>query len=448
MVQAVSKVQHRTELTPQAPQPPVPTSFDELGIPKAVVENLVIKHIAAYPKSDILQLTKLLCINSHMIEDVIAGLRSKSLVEVFQAASSTFSTQSTGHVRYGLSESGLQEADIAFVKDAYLGPVPVSLNQYSEMVKAQDVRAQMVNRADVEYALSDVLGAHRMVGVLGPAINSGRALLLYGSAGSGKTFVATKILNSLNTSVYIPYAVFAAGNIIKVFSPQHHKRVTSSDIQSIAFKEQFDRRWSLCERPSIQVGGELTMDMLEVNHSEHNKVWMAPLQMMANNGIFIIDDLGRQPMPVDTLLNRWIVPMEYFYDYLNLPNGQQISIPFILTLAFSTNLDPEKISDPAFLRRLGYKIQFGPLLEEEYRELWGIISKSKNLSLTEGCFETLFDLHRQHDVGFYPCLPKDIVGISRDIIVFEEVEPVISSEIVSRAWEVYFTADGKGGGAR
>ncbi|MEF1254165.1 MULTISPECIES: AAA family ATPase [unclassified Vibrio] len=448
MVQAMSKVQHRTELTPQAPQPPVPTSFDDLGIPKAVVENLVIKHIAAYPKSDILQLTKLLCINSHMIEDVIAGLRAKSMVEVFQAASSTFSTQSTGHVRYGLSESGMQEADTAFVKDAYLGPVPVSLNQYCEMVKAQDVRAQMVNRADVEYALSDVLGAHRMVGVLGPAINSGRALLLYGSAGSGKTFVATKILNSLNTSVYIPHAVFAAGNIIKVFSPQHHKRVSSSDIQSITFKEQFDRRWCLCERPSIQVGGELTMDMLEVNHSEHNKVWMAPLQMMANNGIFIIDDLGRQPMPVDTLLNRWIVPMEYFYDYLNLPNGQQISIPFILTLAFSTNLDPEKISDPAFLRRLGYKIQFGPLLEEEYRELWGIIAKSKNLTLTQGCFETLFDLHRQHDVGFYPCLPKDIVGISRDIIVFEEVEPVISSEIVSRAWEVYFTADGKGGGAR
>lgn len=448
MVQAMSKVQHRTELTPQAPQPPVPTSFDDLGIPKAVVENLVIKHIAAYPKSDILQLTKLLCVNSHMIEDVIAGLRAKSMVEVFQAASSTFSTQSTGHVRYGLSESGMQEADTAFVKDAYLGPVPVSLNQYCEMVKAQDVRAQMVNRADVEYALSDVLGAHRMVGVLGPAINSGRALLLYGSAGSGKTFVATKILNSLNTSVYIPHAVFAAGNIIKVFSPQHHKRVSSSDIQSITFKEQFDRRWCLCERPSIQVGGELTMDMLEVNHSEHNKVWMAPLQMMANNGIFIIDDLGRQPMPVDTLLNRWIVPMEYFYDYLNLPNGQQISIPFILTLAFSTNLDPEKISDPAFLRRLGYKIQFGPLLEEEYRELWGIIAKSKNLTLTQGCFETLFDLHRQHDVGFYPCLPKDIVGISRDIIVFEEVEPVISSEIVSRAWEVYFTADGKGGGAR
>ncbi|MFY2509569.1 AAA family ATPase [Vibrio pectenicida] len=448
MVQVNSQVRHRTELSPQAPEPSVPTTFDDLGIPKAVVENLVIKHLAAYPKSDILQLTKLLAVNSHLIEDILVGLRAKSFAEVFQASANSFSAQATGHVRYGLSEAGMQEADIAFAKDAYLGPVPVSLTAYSEMVKTQDVRAQMVNRADVEYALSDVLGAHRMIGVLGPAINSGRALLLYGSAGSGKTFVATKILNSLNTSVYIPYAVFAAGNIIKVFSPQHHKRVHKEDVQSITFKEHFDRRWALCERPSIQVGGELTMDMLEVNHSEHNKVWMAPLQMMANNGIFIIDDLGRQPMPVDTLLNRWIVPMEYFYDYLNLPNGQQISIPFILTLAFSTNLDPEKISDPAFLRRLGYKIQFGPLEEGEYRELWKGISHSKNLSLDDRCFETVLDLHRQHDVGFYPCLPKDIVGISRDIIIFEEEDPVISTEVVKRAWEVYFTADGKGGGAR
>jgi hypothetical protein len=175
---------------------------------------------------------------------------------------------------------------------------------------------------------------------------------------------------------------------------------------------------------------------------------MAPLQMMANNGIFIIDDLGRQPMPVDTLLNRWIVPMEYFYDYLNLPNGQQITIPFILTLAFSTNLDPEKISDPAFLRRLGYKIQFGPLLQEEYHSLWSMFAQSKNLTVSEASYEKLFDLHRQHCVGFYPCIPKDIVGISRDIIVFEEVDPVISPEIVTRAWEVYFTADGKGGGER
>ncbi|WP_114788052.1 AAA family ATPase [Vibrio tetraodonis] len=448
MVQVSEKAHHRTKLTPQAKEPTVPTTFEGLGIPRVVVENLVVKHLAAYPKSDILQLTKLLAVNSHLIEDILVALRAKSLVEVFQASAGSFSSQTAGHVRYGLSEAGVQEADTAFLKDAYLGPVPVSLSAYCEMVKEQDVRAQMVNRADVEYALSDVLGAQRMIGVLGPAINSGRALLLYGGAGSGKTFVATKLLNSLNTSVYIPYAVFAAGNIIKVFSPQHHKRIDDNNEQTITFKEHHDRRWALCERPSIQVGGELTMDMLEVNHSEHNKVWMAPLQMMANNGIFIIDDLGRQPMPVDTLLNRWIVPMEYFYDYLNLPNGQQISIPFILTLAFSTNLDPEKISDPAFLRRLGYKIQFGPLEEAEYRDLWESIAHSKKVGLTDDSFKQVLELHRNTATGYYPCIPKDIVGISRDIIIFEEEEPVITSKILRRAWEVYFTADGKGGGAR
>ncbi|MDC5841167.1 AAA family ATPase [Vibrio europaeus] len=448
MVQSTVQIKHRVELTPQAPAPSVPVSFDALELPKAVVENLLLKHLAAYPKSDILQLTKLMCINSHMIEEMLSDLRAKSQVEVYQAQGSGFAASSAGNIRYGLSEQGMQEADTAFAKDAYLGPVPVSLTSYDTMVKSQDVRAKLVNRQDVTYALEEVLGAERMTGVLGPAINSGRALLLYGDAGTGKTFVATRLLNSLNTSVYVPYAVYAAGNIIKVFSPQHHKQVRSAENQSITFKEQFDRRWCLCERPSIQVGGELTMDMLEVNHSEHNRVWMAPLQMMANNGIFIIDDLGRQTMPVATLLNRWIVPMEYFYDYLSLPNGQQITIPFILTLAFSTNLDPEKISDPAFLRRLGYKIQFGPLLETEYRQLWDQFSKGRQLELAEDCIPSLLELHRQHSVGFYPCIPKDLVGISRDIIVFEEVAPVITSEIVCRAWEVYFTADGKGGGAR
>lgn len=441
---------HKDDLTPQAAAPKVPTSFDALNIPQVVIENLLIKQLAAYPKSDILALTRLMGINSHMIETLIAVLRKKSFVEVFQAASETFASQSnSGHVRYALSEQGMQEADTAFKKDAYLGPTPVSLGDYDRMVKEQDVRAHLVTRGDVTSALSDVYGAERMVSVLGPAINSGRALLLYGDAGTGKTYVATRLLNSLNTSVYIPYAVYAAGNIIKVFSPQHHKRVDSNHINdSISFKSQYDKRWVLSERPSIQVGGELTMDMLEVNHTENNRVWMAPLQMMANNGIFIIDDLGRQPMPVDTLLNRWIVPMEYFFDYLSLPNGQQISIPFILTLAFSTNLKPETIADPAFLRRLGYKIQFNPLKEDEYQALWELMAQGKSLTLEHDLFKPLLQLHRQHNVGYYPCLPKDIVGISKDIIAFEETDPVITPTILERAWEVYFTADGKGGGAR
>ncbi|OCH73122.1 AAA family ATPase, partial [Vibrio breoganii] len=330
------------------------SSIEDLGIPEAVVENLIIKQLAANPKSDILYLASLLGIITHSIEDIISTLRKKALVEVFQPTSSSlFSDSVKSQVRYALSEEGMRQADIAFKKDAYIGPVPVSLKSYNEMVEAQDLRAQLITRPDVERALEDVYGAQRLVPVLGPAINSGRALLLYGHAGTGKSFVAERILNSLNTSVYIPHAVFTAGNIIKVFSEQHHKPIDKNHNKDvISLKSHYDKRWVLCERPNVQVGGELTMDMLEVNHSEHNRIWIAPLQMIANNGILVIDDLGRQPMPVATLLNRWIVPMEYNYDHLSLPNGQQITIPFVLTMAFSTNLNPQKIADPAFLRRL------------------------------------------------------------------------------------------------
>ncbi|MFA0067916.1 AAA family ATPase [Vibrio breoganii] len=433
-------------LTPQVEAPKIVSSFEDLEVPEAVVENLILKQLAASPKSDVLQLARFLGIVTHLIEDLLADLRKKALVEVFQPSSqSLFSESAKSHVRYALSEQGHLQADQAFKKDAYLGPVPVPLNRYNEMVKAQDLRANLITRPDVERALDDVYGSDRLVEVLGPAINSGRALLLYGHAGTGKSFVAARILNSLNTSVYVPHAVYAAGNIIKVFSEQHHKPIDSShNKEVISLKSHYDKRWVLCERPNVQVGGELTMEMLEVNHSEHNRIWIAPLQMIANNGILVIDDLGRQPMPVATLLNRWIVPMEYSYDYLSLPNGQQITIPFVLTMAFSTNLSPQKIADPAFLRRLGYKIQFQPLIENDYLRLWSDLSNIKQLELTPSAIESLLNLHSLHKVGYFPCLPKDILGISRDIIQFEEIAPQIDSAILQRAWDLYFTADEQG----
>ncbi|MHA7585488.1 P-loop NTPase family protein [Vibrio harveyi] len=439
----IRKKLHSGDLTPHIDPIPVPTSCDALGVPEAVVENLVLKHLAAYPKSDLLELSKLLGVVIGVVETVLATLRARSEIEVFQPSEHGFQASiSHNHIRYSLSEKGRKAAEIAFVKDPYLGPVPVSLAHYCEIVEAQDLRSKAISRQALETALSDVYGADRLVPLLGPAINSGRAMLLYGEAGTGKTFVASKIINALNTSVYIPFAVYALGNVIKVFSPQHHVKVEGHfEEAEFLYKKQYDNRWVLCERPNIQVGGELTLDMLEVNHSEHNRVWLAPLQMMANNGILVIDDLGRQPVPVDALLNRWIVPMEYFFDQFSLPNGQQITAPFILNLAFSTNFTPEKISDPAFLRRLGYKIKFDPILKDEYQELWLKTAKQKALGLESDALDTVINLHQKNKVAFYPCLPKDLVGISQDMIKFEEYSPIITSEILERAWKVYFTED-------
>lgn len=434
------------KLVPQVDAPCVAISIDELHIPQTVIENLVLKHLSAFPKSDVLHLSRLMGINSHIIEELLALLKKKSYVEVFQSEQySQFLTNS--HVRYALSEQGNIAADISFKKDPYLGPVPVSLADYTHIVAQQDLRKNAITQADLNYAFNDVHGAQRLVSTLGPAINSGRALLLYGNAGTGKSFVATRLLNALNTSVYVPYAVYADGNIIKVFSEQHHHIIDNNHINDTChFKQQYDRRWVLCKRPNVQVGGELTMDMLEVNHTEHNRVWMAPLQMMANNGILIIDDLGRQPMPVNTLLNRWIVPMEYGFDFLSLPNGQQITVPFTLTLAFSTNLSPLEIGDPAFLRRLGYKVQFIPLQQSEYRELWEWVASSYEITLPEETYRKMYELHHSSNIEYLPCLPKDLAGICRDIVVFEELTPWITPTIIERAWALYFTNDEHLGG--
>ncbi|MEF1309665.1 AAA family ATPase [Vibrio mytili] len=429
----------KDSLVPQIAPPPVPVSEDNLDIPMAVVEHLLLKHLAAYPKSDLIELSNKLCVVSTIVESSLAHMRSRSWVEVYQPLSAT---SSYSNIRYGLTELGTAEAELAFRREAYMGPVPVSLEQYWDVVQRQNLRNQPITRSDVERALDDVYGSQRLIPVLGPAINSGRALLLYGHAGTGKSYVAARVLNALNTSVFIPHAVYAEGNIIKVFSEHHHKRIDNSHSKSfVKVADHYDKRWILCERPNIQVGGELTMDMLEVNHSEHNRVWIAPLQMMANNGILVIDDLGRQSMPVDALLNRWIVPMEYFIDHLGLPNGQQISVPFLLTLAFSSNLSPSSIADPAFLRRLGYKIEFTPLELDEYCQLWMELAQSYELDLDEGFFDQLKQLHDETQTGYFPCLPKDILGISRDILMFEEIGHQVSTEILIRAWRLYFTVD-------
>ncbi|EOD9420917.1 AAA family ATPase [Vibrio campbellii] len=432
---------YRENLVPQITPPKVPSSIEGLGIPASVVENLVLKHLSAYPKIDLVELTQRLGIVSTIAELALAQLRKRSWVEVYQPTSDKLSS-SYSNVRYSLTELGLAEADIAFRKDPYIGPIPVSMEEYWSVVQGQDLRKHPITRVDVERALSDVFGSEHLIPILGPAINSGRAMLLYGHAGTGKSYVAARVLNAMSTSVFIPYSVYADGNIIKVFSEYHHRRIDNSHSQVfVKLETHYDKRWVLCERPNIQVGGELTMDMLEVNHSEHNRVWNAPLQMMANNGILVIDDLGRQAMPVDALLNRWIVPMEYLYDHLALPNGQQVTVPFMLTLAFSSNFAPSKIADPAFLRRLGYKIEFTPLEKEDYKALWLSLSSEYEMALAPDFFDTLHQLHRDNDVKFFPCLPKDLLGISRDILVFEGKRKLVSSDILTRAWALYFTVD-------
>ncbi|MFA0442268.1 AAA family ATPase [Vibrio sp. 10N.222.51.C12] len=444
---AITSATNKPQLKPQVDPPPVPISIEDLGIPQVVLENLLLKHLSHESKVDTINLSLLMGLSSQLVQELLSVLRNRSLIEVFQPNSDSYNGGkdrfTASRILYGLSGQGIQEAELAFLKDAYIGPAPVSLNDYNFIVSQQDIRNNNISYNNVVHALRGVYGAEYMVPILGPALNSGRALLLYGNSGTGKSYVAAQLLNAFDTSVYIPYSVYASGSVIKVYSELHHTQLdNNSSVQTVNFSDQYDRRWALCERPNIQVGGELTMDMLEINHSESNRVWMAPLQMLANNGLLIIDDLGRQTIPVDTLLNRWIVPMEYSVDYLVLPNGQQFSVPFVLTLAFSTNLSPLEISDPAFLRRLGYKIEFTALTESTYLELFTDLVEAKEFAINSLTIEHLLLLHRQFKVPFFPCIPKDIIGISQDIIKFEGRDPEVTANVLEASWRLYFTSDG------
>ncbi|MCF7354020.1 AAA family ATPase [Vibrio sp. CK2-1] len=425
--------------------PQMATSLDGLGVPTYVAEALLLKLLNVEPKINLLQLTQKLAISSNLIQLLINQMREHGYIEVLQPDSLKTPVNgaqglNSSILRYQLTSSGEEQAKAALKKDGYVGPVPVPLRDYQYMAKQQSLRHSPITQDLLREALKDVYGANQYVDLIGPAINSGRAILFYGDPGTGKSYIANRIIRSLNTPIYIPYAVFISGNIVRLFTPQHHHELAPSSEQAeIFFNQHHDRRWVLCSRPLVQVGGELTMNMLEVSKCEATDAWLAPLQMMANNGIFIIDDFGRQAMPTDRLLNRWIVPMEYQIDYLSLPNGQQATIPFVTTLIFSTNLTPREIGDPAFLRRLGYKVHFPPLEAHDYQALWQAQCDLQNFLFDEAPLQHLLLLHKRDQVAYYPCIPKDITRICHDLMVYKKLETRLTPVLVESAWQIYFS---------
>jgi hypothetical protein len=440
-------IEERTIEVPQIKPPAVPTTKEALNIPSNILEELLLKHLLATPRIDIIQLSKKMGIISRIIEELIQSLRQKAMIEIYQPEITQHNSQAIRkNVLYALSTKGSESAQHIAKIDTYLGPVPIPIEEYAEVVKQQDIQeAGNITRETLEMAMFDVSGAQQLITQLGPALNSGQVLLLYGDSGTGKSYISKKLSSAFKNTIFIPHAIYAEGNIIKLFSALHHKPYLNED-NSVPLQliDHHDRRWLLCHRPNILVGGELTMEMLEVNQDSITKSLQAPLQMQANNGMLIVDDLGRQPMPVQTLLNRWIVPMETKEDHFALPNGQQITVPFKVTLVFSSNLSPHEIADPAFLRRLGYKIQFVSLTESDYRALWQETSLRMDITLDGDYFNKIRFLHREANFHYYPYLPRDILNICRDIITFEQLDSVITSSLLEQAWALYFAADDRG----
>ncbi len=274
-------------------------------------------------------------------------------------------------------------------------PRLVPLADFAALVRKQSVHAGLVTRQSMHHAFRNVVIEPELLDQLGPALNSGRALFIYGGAGTGKTFIGRRLANALPGLVLVPHAIAVNETVIRLFDPLVHLEIAGlAATSSVTLASGHDPRYVLCERPVIVSGGELTAEMLEVYCNVSTREFSAPLQMKASNGLLLIDDLGRQRIPPQTLFNRWIVPMEEKHDYLTTSGGQHFTVPFDVVLVFSTNLDPMALADAAFLRRLGSKICFKPVSEWQYRQIWNDVCDERGTTCASGAVDYVIqELH-------------------------------------------------------
>ncbi|MFO0972377.1 MAG: AAA family ATPase [Phycisphaerae bacterium] len=416
--------------TPFAPPPP--RTFADAGLTAAFVETLVLKYLLGVGAATGGAVAKELCLpNAPMIE-LLAALKAQQIVGYVGAATA-------GDFTYSLTDAGRDRARRYMLENMYVGAAPVPIEQYIAGVNAQTITRLHPGADDLRRAFSDLLINDRMFATLGPAINSGRGMFLYGYPGNGKSSIAERITRCFGDEVFIPKIVSADGMLIKLFDPEAHEVVASAG-SGIFRSSQFDERWVKVKRPTLIVGGELTMDMLEVRYNETSRICEAPMQMKSNNGTFVIDDFGRQRMRPIELLNRWIVPLEKRYDFLTLPNGKKLRIPFDQLIIFSTNLEPKDLVDEAFLRRIPYKINVADPSEAEFRKLFEIFAPKMDFPANPAALDYFIDTYyRKTSRPFRCCQPRDILLQIRNRCLYESRSMELSNEAFDFAAAMYFT---------
>jgi predicted ATPase with chaperone activity len=409
--------------------PPRLNSIEDTGLDEGFLSELLLKHIyfngimAGASAAHSMHLPYY-----QLVEVLLDHLKSQNFIEVRGSTGVLSITY-----RYTLTEKGHNKVQEALERSMYAGPCPVTLDDYTYSVQRQTVRNVTVTREALSKAFSGLVFSQQTLDQIGPAINSGRSIFLFGPPGNGKTTIAEVSAGLLGGHVYIPYAVMVEGQIIRVFDDAHHRRVQDTDPDLV------DQRWVLSKRPVVIVGGELTLPELDLQLSEESKVYEAPLQMKANSGMFLIDDFGRQQMPPRALLNRWIIPLERRVDYLALVTGNKLKIPFDQLLIFSTNLDPKDLTDDAFLRRIRYKINILPPTIEEYREIFKRTCAQRNIEYNEAALTYIYnEYYVKQDLQMRSCHPRDLMDQLMDIARYLRVRPMLAKELIDLACNSYF----------
>jgi hypothetical protein len=423
-----------------------PQSIADTGLDFSMLVDLCVKAIYFAGRPTARQISSQLALPFPIAEELLVFLKQEQLAEV--VGSSGVGEQL---YQYALSNRGLEKVEEALTRNHYVGPAPVPFSSYVDVSRQQSVTRMRVDPETVSAALSHLILDERVLASLGPAINSGKSLLIYGHSGNGKTAIATSIRNMLPGEVLVPYGIDLDGNIVKVFDPRIHEAVETetnnerrADPRSNSFlppavERRRDQRWVVCKRPMVTAGGELTLADLELRYSSISKFYIAPLQLKANSGVLVIDDFGRQIIQPKELLNRWIVPMEGGVDHLSLHTGDTIEVPFDVLLIFSTNIPPGHLGDEAFFRRIRYKVEVPDPTRDEFLEILRRACQEHGVPCSrETAYHLVERYYQATGRPFRGCHPRDLVQLVRDVCRYHKVESVLTPEWLDAACPSYF----------
>ena len=433
----------------EAPFRPQPNSVEDTGIGFGQLLDLAVKTIYYSGRPSAREISRSMELPFNVVDQLLAFLKREQFIEV--VGSSGLGEQ---EYQYALSEKGTERAGEALERNAYVGPTPVPFEDYVDITMEQSVRQIRVDADVVDRALHDLILNPTTRDLVGPAVNSGRSMLLYGDPGNGKSSIAKGIGRMLKGRVLIPHAIDVGGQTIRVFDPRVHfpladvedesddERRSNGGYASQRPERRRDGRWVVARRPLIITGGELTLADLELKYSQASKFYIAPVQMKANSGILVIDDFGRQLVAPKELLNRWIVPMEARVDHLSLLSGETIEIPFELLLVFSTNIPPQQLGDEAFFRRIRHKIEVGDPDEAAFLKIMRLVCDANNVPYEEAAghyiIERYYRPKNRHLRGVHP---RDIVDLVMDISSFQKREAACTRELIDLACASYFIDD-------
>jgi hypothetical protein len=417
-----------------APAPPLLKSLHDTGLGVDRIEQLLIKTLYGGEATG-LTLAERIRLPFTMLEPLIEHVRAEQLVEVRGSTGSGSSSY-----RYALTDAGRERARQYLDISQYVGPAPVSLAAYLAQMRTLSASRQYIDRDRLRQGFSHLIITDHVLEQLGPAVNAGKAVFLYGPPGNGKTVIAEGLGRALGGDMYMPHAIDVDGHVLTMFDPINHDSLEAdADSSSVISIAPRDRRWVRIRRPVVMVGGELTLDMLDLTFNPMTKFYEAPIQLKANGGVFLVDDFGRQRIRPQELLNRWIVPLESRIDYLTLHTGKKFQVPFDVLIVFATNLDPASLADEAFLRRIPYKIPITDPTTDEFTRIFELNCRRRNLRFHQVMVAYL--QRRHYGPGGRPlrsCHPRDLLDQVTALCRYRGVEPSITRELLDAACASYF----------